>query len=223
MSKSIIQTKKECWSCQSHYVEEHHIFFGTANRKQSEKYGLKIWLCAECHRTGCNAVHRNNAKNLKYKKMAQKVFEETHTREEFMQIFGKNYLDMEEIERVNIKITIPLLPRSKKNSSQIIKCGNRTMLIPSKLYKEYEKECGYYLKRPTMPIDKPINLKCKFIVPDKRKRDLTNLLNAIQDILVHYGILADDNYLIVQSVDGSRIVYEKGVEKTEIEIREVIE
>ena len=122
-----------------------------------------------------------------------------------------------------MKITIPLLPRSKKNSSQIIMCRNRPILIPSKLYLEYEKECGYYLKRPKKAIDTSINLKCKFIVPDKRKRDLTNLLNAIQDILVHYGILADDNYLIVQSVDGSRIVYEKGIEKTEIEILEIKE
>ena len=45
-----------------------------------------------------------------------------------------------------------------------------------------------------------------------------NLLNAIQDILVEYGVIADDNYNIVKSVDGSRIIYEKGREETIIEI-----
>ena len=44
------------------------------------------------------------------------------------------------------------------------------------------------------------------------------MLNAIQDILVKYGVIADDNYNIVKSVDGSRIIYEKGREETIIEI-----
>ena len=58
-------------------------------------------------------------------------------------------------------------------------------------------------------------------MPDKRKRDLVNLLNAIQDVLVKYNVIADDNYNIVASVDGSRIVYEKDREETIIEIKEV--
>lgn len=119
-----------------------------------------------------------------------------------------------------MRIELPIMPRSKKNSQQMIFCNGRPRLIQSKLYRDYEVECGYYLKRPTKAIDTPINLKCIFIVPDKRKRDLTNLLNAIQDILVHYGILKDDNYTIVQSVDGSRIQYEKGICKTIIDIEE---
>lgn len=120
-----------------------------------------------------------------------------------------------------MKIEIPLLPRSKKNSQQIIKVGGKSRLIQSKLYLQYEKDCAYFLKPFKEPIDKPINLKCTFIVPDRRKRDLSNLLNAIQDILVHYKILKDDNYTIVESVDGSRIIYQKGIEKTIIEIEEV--
>lgn len=118
-------------------------------------------------------------------------------------------------------IEIPMLPRSKKNSQQIITVAGRPRIIQSKLYLQYEKDCGYFLKPLKKPIDKPINLKCTFIVPDRRKRDLSNLLNAIQDILVHYKILEDDNYSIVESVDGSRILYKKGEEKTIIEIEEV--
>jgi len=94
---SIMQDEKYCYLCDCNgnkdALEIHHIFFGTANRKLSEKYGLKVWLCGEhCHRNGKYAVHRNRKTDLKLKREAQEKFEETHTREEFIQIFGKNYL-----------------------------------------------------------------------------------------------------------------------------------
>ena len=53
MAKSIIQSEKKCFICGSPYVEEHHIFFGTANRRLSESRGLKCWLC-NYHHTGSN-------------------------------------------------------------------------------------------------------------------------------------------------------------------------
>ena len=91
--KSIISDKQECFICHStHNLQMHHIFFGTANRKLSEENGLKVWLCWDCHEGG-NGVHHNRELDLWHKKMAQKKFEETHSREEFMKIFGKNYLD----------------------------------------------------------------------------------------------------------------------------------
>lgn len=90
--QTILQKEKRCFRCGTPYVEDHHVFFGTANRKLSEKYGLKLWLCPKHHRTGPEAVHLNRAVDLEYKAMAQLAFEETHTREEFRQIFGKSYL-----------------------------------------------------------------------------------------------------------------------------------
>lgn len=93
--KSIIQKhKNHCFICQRQTeLEEHHIFFGS-NRKLSEQYGLKVPLCYEHHR-GTNGVHGKNGKQLneKLKRIAQTRFEENHTREEFIKIFGKNYLD----------------------------------------------------------------------------------------------------------------------------------
>ena len=119
-------------------------------------------------------------------------------------------------------IKIPLMCRSKKNSQNIIvnPKTHKPMIIQSKLYKEFEQECGYYLLKYKKNISTPVNLKCTFYVKDKRKRDIVNLLNAIQDILVKYGVIADDNYNIVKSVDGSRIIYEQGREETIIEIEE---
>ena len=120
-------------------------------------------------------------------------------------------------------IEIPLMCRSKKNSQSIIlkPRTHKPMIIQSKLYKQFEQECGYYLLKYKKNISTPVNLKCTFYVKDKRKRDIVNLLNAIQDILVKYGVIADDNYNIVKSVDGSRIIYEKGREETIIEIEEM--
>lgn len=67
--------------------------FGGANRKNSERYGLVIYLCGErCHRTGKYAAH-NNAETMRYlRECGQRKAEETMSRDEFIKIFGKNYL-----------------------------------------------------------------------------------------------------------------------------------
>lgn len=120
-------------------------------------------------------------------------------------------------------IKIPLLCRSKKNSQEIRynRATGKPFISQSKLYQEFERECGYSLNKYKTNINYPINLKCTFYVPNKRKRDLSNLLNAIQDVLVKYKVIADDNYNIVQSVDGSRIIYEKNKQETIVEIEEL--
>ena len=118
-------------------------------------------------------------------------------------------------------ISIPLLCRSKKNSQQIIwnKSTKRPMIIQSELYKNFERECGLFLKKyQGNKITYPINLKCLFFVSDRRKRDLTNLENAIADILVKYEIIEDDNYNIIAGWDGSRIIYRKNEPEITIEI-----
>jgi len=123
-----------------------------------------------------------------------------------------------------MKIVIPLLCRSKKNSEEIVvnQKTMKPMIIQSKYYRQFERDCGYFLKRYAKHINTPVNLKCTFYVPDKRKRDLTNLENAIADIMIKYGVIEDDNYNIVGGWDGSRIIYEKGREETIIEIKELI-
>ena len=108
-----------------------------------------------------------------------------------------------------MNIVINIKPVTKKNSQRIIIVRGRPMIIPSKLYKDYEKDCSAYLKPLETPIDYPINLKCLFFMSTKRKIDLCNLQEAICDILVHYGILADDNRNIVAAQDGSRVYYDK--------------
>lgn len=97
---SIVQSVKECFICgkKEEYgynrLEEHHIFFGNPNRKKSEEYGLKVWLCGHtCHRNGHNAPHRNKTTDNLLKSLGQAEFEEIHgSRDLFRQEFGKSYL-----------------------------------------------------------------------------------------------------------------------------------
>ena len=91
--KSIVQKNKECFVCKSGInLHEHHIFFGMANRKLSEKYGLKVWLCGRHHNLSNEGIHFNSELDRYVKRIGQQAFEKTHTRQEFMQIFGKSYL-----------------------------------------------------------------------------------------------------------------------------------
>lgn len=55
-------------------------------------------------------------------------------------------------------------------------------------------------------------------MPTKRRVDLSNLIEAVDDILVKAGVLEDDNYKIVQSHDGSRVLHDKENPRTEITI-----
>lgn len=118
---------------------------------------------------------------------------------------------------MNFVISTP--PRTKKNSQQIITVKGRPMIIPSKLYKDYEKACEPYIPKINIPIDYPINLQCIYYMPTKRKVDLNNLLEATTDMLVHYKFLKDDNSTIVYSHDGSRVKYDKEHPRTEIYIK----
>lgn len=89
---SIIQDEKVCYVCGTTYgLHEHHIF-GASNRKWSEKYGLKAWLCAPHHNMSDQGVHFQPELDRELKQIAQRKFEETHTREDFLRIFGRNYL-----------------------------------------------------------------------------------------------------------------------------------
>lgn len=94
MNDSIVQDLRveRCYVCgYARDLEYHHIMHGTANRRLSTRYGLTCWLCFEHHR-GKYGAHSNVELNRKLQQDAQTAFEKTHTHEEWMKIFGKNYL-----------------------------------------------------------------------------------------------------------------------------------
>lgn len=105
--KSILQEKNGvCFLCallegdirQQYGLHKHHVFFGTANRKLSEEDGLYVYLCMRHHETGPDAVHTDKGTRVMLQIYAQEVYEKTHTREEFIKRYGKNYVEGENDE-----------------------------------------------------------------------------------------------------------------------------
>lgn len=115
-----------------------------------------------------------------------------------------------------MKIIIPIEPVTKKNHSQVVMIKGRPIVLPSKPYQEYERKCKEYMPKLEKPINYPINLECHFYKATKRKCDLTNLLQAICDILVKYKVLEDDNYTIVSKMNDSFVDYDKDNPRTEV-------
>lgn len=111
-------------------------------------------------------------------------------------------------------------PRTKKNSSRVIQKNGRTIVLPSKPYTEYEKSWKGQVMPPPAPIDYAVNMKAVYYMKTRRKVDLANLEEATLDILVKYGVLADDNCTIVATMDGSRVEYDKENPRVEITLTE---
>lgn len=108
--KSIMHSKEDrtCYLCMllhnnyrgQRVLQEHHVIFGTGNRKLSDKYGLMVYLCPGHHLAsgGPEAVHRNQKIRLMLAKKGQQAFEREYPTLSFREIFGINYLDPEEKE-----------------------------------------------------------------------------------------------------------------------------
>ena len=64
----------------------------------------------------------------------------------------------------------------------------------------------------------PVNVKAIYYMPTRRKVDITNLHEALHDVLTHYAVVADDNSNIIAATDGSRVRYDKTNPRTEVTI-----
>lgn len=88
--KSIVQDNKECYICGTTInLHNHHIFPGRGFRKNSDKEGLTVYLCAVHHQY----VHQDFKAMKELQKIGQREFEKNKTREEFIRLFTKNVLE----------------------------------------------------------------------------------------------------------------------------------
>lgn len=120
-------------------------------------------------------------------------------------------------------------PRTKKNSQRMIPVtardtGKTRMIpLPSAAYEQYKNDFIWQIPHTVKnkKIAVKVNLKCVYYMDTRRKVDLVNLHEAVQDILVDAGVLLDDNSDIIGSTDGSRVLYDKQNPRVEIEIESV--
>ena len=123
-----------------------------------------------------------------------------------------------------IRLEITGQPITKKNSQRLVYAKGRIIPLPSSQYKIYEEAALRQLNYQYggEPIDYPVNLSCVFYLKTRRKCDLTNLLQSVQDILVKAKVLADDNYTIVAKLDDCAADYDKENPRVEITISELL-
>lgn len=131
---------------------------------------------------------------------------------------------------MELRYTIPLDPRTKKNSQMIAGAGSkcpycgkfqRQFIRQGSANTQYTVKAYAYLNpKPKEPIGTPVQVRYLFYMATHRKVDALNLQAAADDLLVEAGILADDNSGIVKSHDGTRVLYDKQNPRTEITITE---
>lgn len=81
-----------CIKCGSSHVVVHHVFYGNANRKVSERYKCLAPLCVWHHNGSGQGVHFDRQFDLELKAYTQVKFEEAYPDEDFVKLFGKNYV-----------------------------------------------------------------------------------------------------------------------------------
>ena len=96
MAKSIMVTEKgKCFLCRKFCkTEKHHIFGGSGRRRLSERYGLWVYLCHNCHNEPPDGVHFNGTSDLILKVQAQRTAMHVYgwTIEQFRKLFRKSYI-----------------------------------------------------------------------------------------------------------------------------------
>ena len=73
-------------------LHTHEIFFGSAHRKKSIKWGCQVRLCPKHHNMSSAGVHMDHMLDLRLKQECQQNFERLYGHDLFMKEFNKNYL-----------------------------------------------------------------------------------------------------------------------------------
>lgn len=88
--------KHYCAMCSAHRSERtmtlHHVYHGRAYRGISDTFGFVLTLCKECHRE----VHGSRVLDQLLQKSMQRAYEQKHSREEFVEMFGRSWLTEED-------------------------------------------------------------------------------------------------------------------------------
>lgn len=89
---SILNNLDKCYFCGRPAECIHEVYFGTANRQISIKNGFCVGLCHREHNLSNKSVHKDREMDLRLKRVYQKEYERSHTRDDFINLIGKSYL-----------------------------------------------------------------------------------------------------------------------------------
>jgi len=90
-----------------------------------------------------------------------------------------------------IRLELPLAP----SANAIWRQGKGGRVYKSTKYKEWLEEAGWMVRQQTKEsVTADYILQVTATRPDKRRRDLDNLLKATNDLLVKMNVIEDDNF-----------------------------
>jgi len=122
-----------------------------------------------------------------------------------------------------IKIVIPFIPMSKKNSKRILKRKDGTRFIASqKGYNEQEVLISLIFKsKINRMLVAPVSVKATFEYKNMRRRDMSNSFETVLDALVRSGVIEDDSWKFISKTIQIAKLSDNKEEKTIIEIDEI--
>lgn len=91
--------------------------------------------------------------------------------------------------------------------------GRKILSTKGRAYKKYCCQCMLIQRIPKLSTDDaPFSLDILASPPDRRKRDLDNLLKPIIDSLVDYGAIPDDSYVDIIRIERMKVIKEGQIE-----------
>jgi len=93
-------------------------------------------------------------------------------------------------------IIMPGITRVKKNSRRLFARGKYITNLPSKAYEEWAENVkkNILIGKLSEPLKFPVFAHFLIVRPDKRKFDLSNMIEGAQDLMQAALIIPDDDY-----------------------------
>jgi len=125
-----------------------------------------------------------------------------------------------------VTLTVPGVPRTKKNSGRIVRAGKKHIILPSAAWCEWAEEAVHVLtvqmrafRREAFPILHDCNATALFY-RDANRGDACGFYQGLADLLEKAGVVADDRLLV--SWDGSRLLKDSAHPRVAVTLTPVV-
>ena len=113
---------------------------------------------------------------------------------------------------------VSFIPPSKANrvkiNSRIYSRTGKRYIIPKSISVKINRviwELQKQNEKKKLFFSEPVYVDITFILPNKRRRDLDNIMKTLGDCLVYAGIIEDDNLIYKQTLEKIVVKGEEGV------------
>jgi len=113
---------------------------------------------------------------------------------------------------------LSFIPPSKVNkikiNSKVFSKSGKRYIVPKDVSIKINKaiwELGLQFEKNKKTFKNPIKVNITFVLANKRRRDLDNIMKTLGDCLVYANIIKDDSLIFVQNLEKWIIKGEEGV------------